>query len=482
MTNLLGDKMEAYLQTHVWDTAAGKPREKSGNDMAWLTQEQFAAWVEISVSTVYHIKKGSGAKQAIVKKVAEAIGLSAEELQLCRAEIESRKQQARPDEPDKPDELSGRTLGFFLLPALHNSLFWTAVLASAVDPLHLPKGDPYYGVVPVCAGESLHRCLDNLHFAHRHHEKLAAVVLSPPAGLPDERDHRDELVDEIEDLFRQFVKEKTPVIVLDRHLPGGATPQDEKRTLSREERAYPEGVVWVGSKDELLAEKAARLLIEEFRRRFGPKGAPIERIAVMIDDARLTPQDRRLFAARKAIEEGLQQKYGDKSVRMSDELIGKGRIGTGAIDSSDRNHWGIVDRIDSLLHQRPYGVICGSSQIAELTYVLAKRRADAGVNGSDHPGSNFVPVIISLDAAGENRDVIRIGYADYRPSDLVRETFRQIREWQGPHGQPGKEVTVGRGLIYKIDEVERAVAALPEPGKRRGTHGRSSAEAGSERL
>lgn len=467
MATSLGEVMRNFRKDHVYDQD-GEPRLRSAEDKKLMTQEEFADWVDISTKKVGDVENGRLTEEEIINKIMDKLNLAHEERSAYLTEFEAQKESRR----------SGRTLVFFSLPALHNSLFWTSVVASAVDPEQLPEGDPYYGVVPMCSGESLRRCVENLQFATKHHKSLAAVVVTPPAGLREEANRKDRWIERIEVLFRFFVERQIPVIVIDRHLPGGKTPDGKgDRSLSREPRAYDPGVIWIGPRDEEMAAEAARVLIEELTRRFGKEFAPIDRIAVLTDDVKLTPQDRRQHAATSVIErelENLNKPLVEGESRISSRLIKHGKIGYGSSDPNNPNYWGLEDRIKSMLYERPFGVICGSSQIARLVYHYAKKRADEDrTNNISSDKAHFIPVIISMDAAISKESEtykLQISHLNYSADELTRKIFDQIRgwdklveQWQGTGSWPKKEVLLGRVFINDIDELQNAVASLPNP-------------------
>ncbi len=359
-----------------------------------------------------------------------------------------------------------RNMVAWFTPELRNSIFWSSVLAQAVAPDDKPLTDPYYGILPLCTQESFAAFLQTMGFAYRLKERLAAVVIAAPAGLPSEEARWDTYVAEIDVWLERFIAAGVKIIVVDRHLPGGLTRKGQKSREkdAAEDRLYPEGVVFIGPNDEWLGSQAATFLIERLEVRFGAE-APVHRIGIIVDDVRLTPQVRRLRAAVLEIERRIGK-------NIDERLVQTGQIGAGEPDPNHRNYWDVGTRITRLLGQRPYGVLCGSSQLAALTSICAQSL----VNPSQAPGTGdhtplthslseslyFVPPIIAMDSAASARPELKLGIVPYAPRALVRAIFNAIRDWEiytaaGYFRLEHKEAISGQL------EVDQAIMRLPEP-------------------
>lgn len=376
-------------------------------------------------------------------------------------------------------ERCDRSMVAWFTPELRNSLFWSAVLAQAVAPDDKPFADPYYGILPLCTQESFVIFLQKMEFAYTFRDRLAAIVIASPAGLPDEDARWDAYVAEIDAWLERFVAAGVKVIVVDRHLPGGLTlERREPRSKNAvEDRFYPTGVVFIGPDDTWLGSQGAEFLIERLKVRYGEE-APIEKIGIIVDDLRLTPQARRLDAARRAIETHINGP-------MNEQLVQAGKIGSGEPDPNHRNYWNVATRITRLLGQRPYGVLCGSSQLAALTSICAQALVAPGqspiagyqvpvVHGMDD-SIYFVPPIIAMDSAAFARPELRLGIMPYEPRALVRAIFNAIRDWE-IYLSKGYHRLEHNGEISGQPEVDQAIMRLPKPpaesaesGNRAGT-------------
>jgi len=120
MAASLGERIKAFRKAHVLDPEKQAPRPRAEKDK-WMTQEDFASWVGISTRKVVDVENGRGAEEEIITRITDKLNLAPEERSSYLTEIEAQK-EPRP---------SGRTLVVFSLPALHNSIFWTSVVASA---------------------------------------------------------------------------------------------------------------------------------------------------------------------------------------------------------------------------------------------------------------------------------------------------------------------------------------------------------------
>ncbi len=359
-----------------------------------------------------------------------------------------------------------RNMVAWFTPELRNSLFWSAVLAQAVAPDDKPPADPYYGILPLCTQESFATFLQKMEFAYTFKERLAAMVIAAPAGLPDEDARWDAYVADIGAWLERFVTAGVKIIVVDRHLPGGLTPEGRKPRgkSSAEDRHYPAGVVFIGPNDTWIGTEAAKFLIERLEVRFGVE-APVRRIGIIVDDVRLTPQARRLAAARSVIEK-------HTNATMDEQLVQAGKIGSGTPDPNHRNYWNVATRITRLLGQRPYGVLCGSSQLAALTSICAQALVAPGqtpIVGDQvpiAPGRSdsiyFVPPIIAMDSAAFARPELKLGMAPYEPRALVRAIFNAIRDWE-IYAAKGYHRLEHSGEISGQLEIDQAIMRLPMP-------------------
>jgi len=237
-----------------------------------------------------------------------------------------------------------RALVGFVGPTPHNSFYWGSFLAHAIHPLD-KRSNPYYQILPRVCGESLEECLAQLRAlrALNRHD-LAALVLAPPAGLPTEKERRDNYVDAIEAELCAFTADGVHVIVIDRHLPLGTLPTtiqpgqahwserhagdpDAQKVprLAREPRAYRAPVHWLGAPDEAMAQAMTTHIIEKMQQLWGKEQAPLNRLAIAMDDLRLTPADRRMASARAILEQALREQYALRKTEFQMAMLTDGR-------------------------------------------------------------------------------------------------------------------------------------------------------------
>lgn len=492
MPHALAVRVREYREGHVLREVPGMeavvavpydPATRRAGDRRkrGTTQEDFARWLSTDNGTqravTHHalvdVEKGRGCTTEVLMILRNKLVLGPEEMLVYEAEL---RDLVKPPRPKGSAVLFG-------LPTLHISVFWSAVLAHAVDPRDKPLDEQYYTIMPRCWGESLAACADNLEEMLRHVDLLAAVVMMPPIGLREERTRRPALVRRIEDILQRFAQAAVPVFLLDRHLPEGERPDgkpplgmrsdnETPMRLSREPRRYGPGVRWIGPDDDKLAERAADTIITKMTRHFGAEDTPIERIAILVDDVRFTTQDRRTDAARRTIERALRVKKGlaaeteDPAIlaqaRMDSALIKHGNVDNG-VSSSPANpeYWGIEQRIRTLLDAFPYAVIAGSSQIAQQTYAIAADwAAEDQRDVRDPRARHFVPAIVSLDSAGMSRRDLPLSYADYQPQVLVRRVFTELRNWQAKGPPAADEILLDGIHVNQPERIDQALARI----------------------
>jgi DNA-binding LacI/PurR family transcriptional regulator len=204
--------------------------------------------------------------------------------------------------------------------------------------------------------------------------------------------------------------------------------------------------VWVGVNNLEAGRHVADTVLSALRR----AGRPPEesRIGVVIDEVRLTSQSQRWLAIRDTM----------RTAGIHDEgphprlMFGAARIGAGSADDMDPNYWGLAERIDSILAERPDVLLCGSSSVARTAHAAARERCPRSAS----------PVIVSLDGAIEDRMLgweRPVAFLRYRPRELVDKVFEILGNWSA-YKERGQQITLDVSM-HGTSVLEQAIAALP---------------------